>query len=724
MMLPTRKLNVVRTSITTAVLGTTLALAGCPGGAVIDYENLDNQRDLRDFPARQYVDPGVVPNGTSAFTGQVKNYLTAAPVDGVAVATQGITPPVSGTSDGAGSFEITVPVGSVFWVQTYKSGYAYTYDYVNMGAPAPSYEQNLYIVNQTDIDAMATAFGKTQYPGCGVVLATAKVANNPQSNVTVGLTGKDYEGPYYLGPDNTADPNANYTSTSGRFIFFNVCDTGLQTVTNGAIVQLTADGEYYASPKNIQVFTNGLTVATLTVQAGGGPEPEPDPDNVIDFPTQIMPIFAKFACAGCHADDPNAAAYGTGLFFNEYPEEVYYNLTNRPQVVNIQYPDQSYLLTKPLYEDPPDHPNASFPDTYDPDYLQVLQWIESGAPYGVYPPPDPNVPPDFLADVYPIFQNRNCTTCHDAANPDGGLNLQQPAYQVQQYIEQNALINIDYPEYSSLLNNPYCGDNPAKCANDANRNYETHGTEVFVTTDDPDYQTIKRWLEYRAPQLEPLVVDYEYAENVYLEDQIYRFFNLECNRCHSQQIAESGLVLEGTPYQIYQSVTDAVNNGQVVYAGDAEQSYLYTKPNYYYQDVIHSGPKDVPDRLDNYAKYIGGWIQEGAAPPPDVVPTFAEIYPLFNQMGCTGCHNANDNDGNLNLEYDAANPQALYDQVRARVDNNYYIAASSIIYKPFAGNNYLYVDQIHSGNKRLIGNYYNEYTLLQSWIAGGAPGPQ
>ena len=43
-------------------------------------------------------------------------------------------------------------------------------------------------------------------------------------------------------------------------------------------------------------------------------------------------------------------------------------------------PADSLLLTKPLYDDPPNHPNATFLDMNDPDYIVFLQWITQGAP--------------------------------------------------------------------------------------------------------------------------------------------------------------------------------------------------------------------------------------------------------------------------------------------------------------------------------------------------------
>jgi hypothetical protein len=99
---------------------------------------------------------------------------------------------------------------------------------------------------------------------------------------------------------------------------------------------------------------------TIKVTQGGTPPPPPPDVNIIDFPGEIMPIFAKYGCSGCHAADGTAAA--TGLYFNANPEAVYYELSTRAQVVNIANPSQSYLLTKPLLEEPPNHPNASFED--------------------------------------------------------------------------------------------------------------------------------------------------------------------------------------------------------------------------------------------------------------------------------------------------------------------------------------------------------------------------
>jgi len=318
------------------------------------YENANITSQTVDLEERVYGEPGGVPNGTVPLQGIVKDYLTAASVDGAQVDTYGITPPVSGAADGAGTFSLDIPVGSVFWARSYKTGYAYTYDYVSMQQPQAVYTQNLYIVSQADLGALQTAFGVTPYNECATVFVKAKNGGVVQSDVEVKFGGKSYAGPYYLDPANAADPAATYTSGSGLALFFNVCDDGLQSVTDGQTAYAYADGEYAAANQSMTLYSGGVTLTTLNV-IQGVIEPEPDV-NVIDYPTQVHNIFQKFACAGCHS--ANGTAAGTGLYFDGDPEAVWYELSQRPQVVNLENTVASRWLTQPHYEDAADQPNA------------------------------------------------------------------------------------------------------------------------------------------------------------------------------------------------------------------------------------------------------------------------------------------------------------------------------------------------------------------------------
>jgi hypothetical protein len=674
------------------------------------------------FQDRNYIDPGAIEGGTSNLNGAVKNYLTQEYVGGVTVTATGVTPPVEVTGDANAAYTMDVPVGSVFWVKTYKTGYKYTYDVADLTQVAAQYTKNLYITSATDIDGLAAAFGKTQNPSCGIILATMKnQADVAQAGVNgVTLSNADAEGPYYLDAANAGAVGATETSASGRMIWFNVCDPGVLTATNGRLVGVSAAGAYYAAPKSVQIYQNGVTVVTIKVTQGGTPPPPPPDVNIIDFPGEIMPIFAKYGCSGCHAADGTAAA--TGLYFNANPEAVYYELSTRAQVVNIANPSQSYLLTKPLLEEPPNHPNASFEDTYNTDYVAILQWIEQGAPYGVNPPPPVEVEYDFAYDIYPIFAARGCTACHTGAG-GGGLDLSLDAATVYANVMAAEIIDYTYNDRSSLLRNPYCG--PDYCAND--QYPEAHPTRVFYTTDDPDYVKMYTWIG----QLDPvIVVDpiFDPYTNVNFVAQRHRLAVLGCVRCHSKEdYANAGnLKLAGTAYEVYQSLTDEVNNPNAIVEYDYAASNFMTKPNAYYTAVNHTGGKQVADLADPYARYMGGWIEEGAqfvAPLP--IDFATQVAPLFgaNSLNCQGCHNIADPDGGLALD---GTPQQIFDALAGRVVATY-PAQSAVLTKSCGGYLYNGADKCiydrninHAGPRRNIAQYYNEFQVLADWISEGA----
>jgi len=677
------------------------------------------------LPERNYDGtPGPIGDANTAVSGVVKNLFTGEPVSGATVTATGLVAPIETTGDATtGAYAFDIPIGSVFWAKTYKTDYYYTYDYVDLSQAAAAYEKNLYILSKATIDAIATAHGKVQNPSCAMIIANVKnQANQYQANVD-GVTlaaGVTYEGPYYLNATNGADVGRTYTSESGRIIWFNVCDTGALNVTNGKTTLVTPAGTYYGPAKSASLYQGGVTLVNLTVQQGT-PPPPPPLEVIIDFPTEIMPIFAKYACASCHAEGYSAA--GTGLYFNENPETVYYRLYSDPQVVNIANPAASYLLTKPLLEDPANHPNASFEDTYNPDYVKILQWIESGAPYGVNPPPPVEVELDFAYDIYPIFTNRGCVGCH-TGTASGGLDLSLDAATVQNFIINNGLVDYQYNDRSSLLRNPYCGPNYCQ----ADQYPETHPTRVFFQDTDPDYVKIYTWIGQLEP-VDPVIVPvFEPYTNVDFAAQRHRFAVLGCVRCHSKENYQANgyLQLVGTANEVYQSLKDEVNNPAAVVEYDYAASNLMTKPNAYYAAVAHTGGKQVADLADPFARYMGGWIEEGAnfvAPAP--IDFTTDIAPLFgnNSLACIGCHNQADPDGGLALD---GTPQEIFDALATRVVANY-PAQSLVITKSCGGYNYNGQDRCvydyniaHAGQRRNIAQYYAEYQKLADWISEGA----
>jgi hypothetical protein len=697
-------------------------------------DNLD-PKPAANLDEREYPDTPVVPDPTTIYTGSVKDIFTNAPLADAEVYTKGIAPALTATTDADGSFSLDIPVGSVFWARTYKGGAnEYLYSRVDISQPLASYVQDLPSLSQATFDAMETAFGVTQNVDCGaMVIRILNTVSVPQPGVAdLTIYGAQANGPYFLAEDYSPDGNLNATSSVGWAVFLNVCDVGEETVTDGTTIQLAAADVYYNTlPVYTNIYGGGISLATMTVQEGAPePEPEPEPVPVIDFPEDIVPIFAKYACTGCHSAE--GAASGTGLFFNEPSENIYAKLLELEGVVNLQYPDQSTLLTKPLVEDPPDHPNGSFADVYNTDYLAILQWIEAGAPYGVEPAPPPVEDVDFLADIYPLFQTydavnypygRGCTACHGGDTPSGGLDLSTGADNAYLQMIQEQLYDLNYPERSSILRNPYCG--PDKCL--ADEYPETHSTEVFLTTDDPDYQKILLWVTQGAQYEVVVEPGPDLAVNVDFASQVqYRFATRGCTGCHSKESPSGGLSLVGTPQEVYDAAyaqatpTDYVN------------SSIFAKPNAYYPEVTHGGPKQIPNLEDPYARYVGGWIYEGAvfvAPAPMDFAT--DIYPQFQVLGCVGCHNDAQavNYGNLSLQGDAATVFAALNEdytgtpapgVCEENDCNRvvagYPAQSYVLTKAFD----LYADVNHGGGKTQASAYYTVYQNMANWISEGA----
>jgi mono/diheme cytochrome c family protein len=723
---PTKLARILAPFASIAVLG-----AGCEGGLPnqdLTYTDTTTPAPAATLDERVYVDLGPIEGGIP-LGGSVKNYLTGEYVAQTTVTLLGGNPEITGTADATGNYAIAeVPLGSIFWIKASKEGYAYTYDYLDATQPAASLTKNLYIVSQTSLDGLATAFGKTQNPSCGVIMATAKNANDiPQAGVTDPTLGAAVtaEGPYYLNATNGADVDAEETSATGKMVWFNVCDAGTLAVTAGKQASIVPNqGPYVGVAKSFNVYPGGVTVVNFRVEPANGyvPPPDPVPEVIIDFPTEIMPIFAQFQCSSCHAQGGQAG--GTGLYFNVDPEAVYYTLKNDTQIVNIAYPAQSYLLTKPLYEEPPNHPNASW-ELDDPTYTKLLDWVEQGAPYGVNPPPPVDIEYDFAYDIYPIFANRGCTVCHGNVNPGGGMNLSLDAATVYQYILDNDLVNYDYSDRSPLLRNPYCG--PEYCAQD--QYPETHPTRVFYQTTDPDYVKIYEWIGQLEPVIEPVFNPYT---NVDFVAQRHRFATYGCVRCHTKENYQANgyLKLVGTAQEVYDSLVDETNNPNAIVPGYYDQSNLFTKPNAYYPLVDHDGGKLVAGLDDAFARYFGGWILEDAlfvAPAPRDFTT--QIAPLFAaaSLNCVGCHNATQLAGGMALD---GTPAEIYAAITDAADPRVvpgYPAQSLILTKPCGGYQYNGQDRciydynvVHTGPKRDIAQYYNEFQYLADWISEGA----
>lgn len=658
--------------------------------------------------------PPVVEGGVQPFTGVVKDYVTNGPI-AASISSYGIQPPLQAQSVATGDFDVQVPVQSVFWAKVYGPDLASTYEQVTTNN-APT-QKDLYAVTTATLNGFATAFGKTQNPSCGVVITyVTKNGAGAEGVAGIDLGGVDAEGPYFLDANKAAAPALDATSTSGRAVFFNVCATGGGPIADGAnALVLLDDPNAAAPPTAVRIFPGGVSLAKIL--ADGTPQGPPGPPTpTLDFSTDIMPIFAQNGCAACHAEGGTAA--GTNLLFNKEASIVWNALREGTSRVNLANPTASYLLSYPLLEEPPNHPNASFDSPQHPGYVRILQWIEEGAPYS---PTNPTAPPvdvavDFATDVYPVFQlnGRGCASCHNATDYSGNLDLTGGPEVVAQRIADKALVDINYADRSKLLRNPYCG--PAYCEQD--QYPETHPVRVFVSTDDPDYQAIYQWvlqgaLYQPAPPVQPnpvLKTNVDFGSEVMIRLQARG-----CTGCHDANEVAGGLDLTGTPAQVLPRL---LIEGRVQ-AGQPQTSYLLTKPLGTRPDVAHSGGKLIPNENDDFYLYVAGWVQEGALqnPPTPLTPVnFAtQVFPLFAQQGCTGCHGAAGGDGGLNLDGDPAT-------VRANVLNGRAVAydvipsTSAILTKPLAA----YPNTNHGGGKLIQNTDYNYYKYLQRWLNEGA----
>lgn len=104
------------------------------------------------------------------------------------------------------------------------------------------------------------------------------------------------------------------------------------------------------------------------------------------------------------------------------------------------------------------------------------------------PTPGPPGPQSFADDIVPIFTSRGCTGsgCHRPPTNGGGLRLNQSAGQI--YAAVLSRCNTANPPNSLLLTKPLFEAAPNHI-----------GGNVFLTTNDPDYQRMLRWITDGAP---------------------------------------------------------------------------------------------------------------------------------------------------------------------------------------------------------------------------------
>jgi hypothetical protein len=354
-------------------------------------------------------------------SGNIHDYSELDALANTAVTTLGLQPAISATSDPTGAYVIeNVPPGSAFFVSVMPSGTTYR----------PTINPSVAMVSGDvvlDLEAISAVYAQRQNATVGLPLAPmtsiviaelVKPDGSPWEGVAMDALAIEPDGggtpvgigPYFVGTNGDVDPLlATSTAFNGRAraVFLNVPPGSYTLFARGTggggmmggdagvpdaglpgpdaapadagplpdVVVLASGALIAASDMTV----NGATLVRLAKIGGGGMGGgEVGPQS---FEPDIYPLLQKASqggqgCASCHTAGGPAAL----LIMNDGAAAVRERLLNTPNVVNLLVPTDSLLLTKPLYESPPNHPNATWLDMTDPAYIKVHAWITQGAP--------------------------------------------------------------------------------------------------------------------------------------------------------------------------------------------------------------------------------------------------------------------------------------------------------------------------------------------------------
>ncbi|MBL93236.1 MAG: hypothetical protein CMH56_15665 [Myxococcales bacterium] len=328
------------------------------------------------------------------------------------------------------------------------------------------------------------------------------------------------------------------SDANGYFAIFRLTNSENSTGVGQAAVRVqTADGQ--------PTFSEGVTylqaghVGVVTIKATTVIENV----TLVDFENEILPIFEDYGCNACHQPDGLVSGQESPLYLGGTDANAVYASLLWPTTtceigtaeesierICADAPTASSLIQKPLYEHPPDHPNASFSSLFDAPVQTIALWIEQGAPRHANPTqmvdagngPDPDVDVtlhDVLAVLGPVESGgAGCTGCHYASRPaaiggpKGGLALDGCVTDFDY-----AAVGIDANEGSNPNAQTDCAyyhfvvENNGARANAANPAasllltkplatvVDGHPLKAFPNADDYRYQTIHQWINGGTP---------------------------------------------------------------------------------------------------------------------------------------------------------------------------------------------------------------------------------
>ena len=357
-----------------------LLLAACAGNAPPD-----RPVDAGDVDAAPAVGQRV--------NGKTMDYFVAnTPLQEVAIATDGIDPPLTTTSaaDGAFAFE-SIPTGSQVFFSVSRTNYRATRN-APVAVEGTEVTSDIYLLSSADVIRQYATDGKTPAAGKAFVVADLQ-RNNGTPLAGVPLTDVKLVdaanapvpgviGPYVFGALGDLTPvGPTQTETQGgkaRVAFLDVPPGNFSL----KVTALDGQGQPQTITTTVTTVADGATLVRSGGMGGGGGGGGGNVTN----PRFAQDVFPRLqtaanggrACANCHT----TGGPGGVLVLNALPADVLAMLKAKVGLIDLVTPASSLLLTKPLYEPPPtpqNHPNATFVDLNDNDYKLILLWITQGA---------------------------------------------------------------------------------------------------------------------------------------------------------------------------------------------------------------------------------------------------------------------------------------------------------------------------------------------------------
>lgn len=366
--------------------GAALVLFACVPQAPVD---VPNTPDASPSP------PDAAPTTSQnlLITGTARDYFGDTPIDAT-LASDGLTPTLTASSDTLGMFSLSVPSGSTFFVNASKPAFRTTRSAPIAVLDMPLADQALYVASNAEVQNQYTGLGLAAAPNTAVVFVDL-LRNNGTPLTGVPLAGITFvnqldepvpavKGPYFFGANGSLVPEATLavsTAFNGKArVGFLDCPAGAYNVK---VAYQNQQGQPRTFTVPVACAVNGATLA----KTGGTNDDNTPPPGNLTFTNDIYPILQRPAVnpagRGCSAIGCHALGGLGPIRYDDTAALVHAAVIAAPGVINLATPANSQLLLRPLYELPPaeqNHPNATFLTPQDNDYRKILRWIQQGAP--------------------------------------------------------------------------------------------------------------------------------------------------------------------------------------------------------------------------------------------------------------------------------------------------------------------------------------------------------